>query len=56
MFDVLLIFGMIIWVLGAIINLESDERLINLRKPCDTRYKIPRGGMFEYVSAANYFG
>ena len=29
---------------------------MNLRKPGDVGYKIPRGGMFEFVSAANYFG
>ena len=27
-----------------------------LRKPGDTRHYIPRGGMFRYVSSANYFG
>ena len=47
---------MVIWVVGAYINIESDERLINLRKPGEVVYKIPRGGMFEYVSAANYLG
>ena len=28
----------------------------HLRKPGDTRHYIPRGGMFRYVSSANYFG
>jgi 3-oxo-5-alpha-steroid 4-dehydrogenase 1 len=30
--------------------------LRNLRKPGDTGYYIPKGGMFEYVSGANFFG
>lgn len=50
--------GMMLWFVGWIINLHSDHTLISLRKPRDRPgvYKIPRGGMFEYVSAANYFG
>ena len=48
--------GIILWGAGAYINIESDKRLMNLRKPGESGYKIPRGGMFEYVSAANYFG
>ncbi|KHJ76173.1 3-oxo-5-alpha-steroid 4-dehydrogenase [Oesophagostomum dentatum] len=38
------------------INIQSDSILRNLRKPGETGYKIPRGGMFEYVSGANFFG
>jgi hypothetical protein len=30
--------------------------LIELRKNGKSGYQIPRGGFFEYVSAANYFG
>ena len=47
---------MALWGVGLYINVESDERLMSLRKPGEADYKIPRGGMFEYVSAANYFG
>ena len=32
---------------------EVDKKL---RKPGDTAFHIPMGGMFRYVSAANYFG
>ncbi|KAH7730682.1 5alpha-reductase I [Aphelenchoides avenae] len=38
------------------INIHSDHVLRNLRKPGETGYKIPKGGMFEQVSAANLFG
>lgn len=50
--------GMTTWLVGWLINLHSDNILISLRKPSDKKgtYKIPRGGAFEYVSAANYFG
>ena len=33
-------------------NLAGDETKRNVK----TRYSIPRGGFFELVSAANYFG
>jgi len=46
--------GSVLWLLGFIANLHSDHILRNLRKPGETGYKIPRGGLFEYVSAANY--
>ena len=35
---------------------HSDYIIRHLRKPGDTRHYIPRGGMFRYVSSANYFG
>ncbi|XP_042317165.1 3-oxo-5-alpha-steroid 4-dehydrogenase 1 [Sceloporus undulatus] len=50
------ILGVIAWISGLAINIHSDHILRNLRKPGETGYKIPRGGMFEYVTGANYFG
>jgi 3-oxo-5-alpha-steroid 4-dehydrogenase 1 len=52
------VIGITIWLAGWLINLHSDNILIRLRKTKTTNggYKIPIGGMFEYVSAANYFG
>lgn len=41
---------------GMAVNLHSDHIIRNLRHPGDTRHYIPRGGMFRYVSSANYFG
>ncbi len=48
--------GAAIWLAGFIINLHSDYIIRHLRKPGDTKHYIPRGGMFRYVSSANYFG
>ena len=38
------------------INIHSDRIIRHLRKPGDTRHYLPEGGMFRYVSSANYFG
>ncbi|MGH0164270.1 UNVERIFIED_CONTAM: hypothetical protein FKN15_048165 [Acipenser sinensis] len=51
-----LVRGGIMFLLGMAINIHSDDILRNLRKPGERNYKIPRGGMFEYVSGANFLG
>ncbi|XP_065152482.1 3-oxo-5-alpha-steroid 4-dehydrogenase 2b [Paramisgurnus dabryanus] len=48
--------GLIIFFIGMAINIHSDHILCNLRKPGEISYKIPTGGLFQYVSGANYFG
>ena len=51
--------GVALFCIGAYINAQSDGILRSLRDSRvadDTGYKIPRGGMFEYVSGANFFG
>jgi 3-oxo-5-alpha-steroid 4-dehydrogenase 1 len=50
------IIGIIVFLSGMFINLQSDHIIRNLRKNGDTSYHIPHGGMFKYVSSANYFG
>ncbi len=50
------IIGTTIWLGGYIINLSSDRTLRHLRAPGETGYKIPHGGLFEYISCPNYFG
>jgi 3-oxo-5-alpha-steroid 4-dehydrogenase 1 len=50
------IIGTFIFVVGMAINWHSDTLLINLRKPGETGYKIPQGGLFKYVSCPNLFG
>jgi steroid 5-alpha reductase family enzyme len=54
-------FGIVVFFIGFIVNFHADTVLLRLRKEKDARkptqrYSIPRGGMFEYVSCANYFG
>jgi 3-oxo-5-alpha-steroid 4-dehydrogenase 1 len=48
--------GAVLFAVGFGVNIHSDAILRSLRKPGETGYKIPRGGAFCYVSAANYFG
>lgn len=50
------IVGITVFFAGMYINIQSDKIIRNLRKPGDTRHYIPQGGMFRYVSSANYFG
>jgi protein-S-isoprenylcysteine O-methyltransferase Ste14 len=50
------IIGMGLFVFGFIVNVKSDSLLINLRRPGESGYKIPQGGLFRYVSCPNYFG
>ena len=38
------------------INLHADTVLIHLRKPGETGYKIPRGGIYRFVTSPNYLG
>lgn len=48
--------GTAVFVAGMTINIHSDNIIRHLRRPGDTRHYLPRGGMFRYVSSANYFG
>uniref|UniRef100_A0A8C0J1I1 3-oxo-5alpha-steroid 4-dehydrogenase (NADP(+)) n=1 Tax=Chelonoidis abingdonii TaxID=106734 RepID=A0A8C0J1I1_CHEAB len=48
--------GVLLFLFGMGINIHSDILLRQLRKPGDHTYKIPQGGLFTYVSGANFFG
>ncbi|XP_078413515.1 3-oxo-5-alpha-steroid 4-dehydrogenase 2-like isoform X1 [Cetorhinus maximus] len=54
--DFRFISGVALYLVGISINIHSDYILLALRKPGDMGYYIPQGGLFEYVTAANYFG
>lgn len=55
-FSLHFVFGVTLFILGFGINLQADSILRNLRKPGETGYKIPRGGAFQFVSGAHFFG
>jgi 3-oxo-5-alpha-steroid 4-dehydrogenase 1 len=48
--------GLALFLGGMVVNLHSDGILRNLRVDDEPGYRIPRGGLFELVSCANYFG
>ena len=50
------IIGTVVFFGGMFINLHSDYIIRHLRRPGDTAHYLPRGGMFRYVTSANYFG
>jgi 3-oxo-5-alpha-steroid 4-dehydrogenase 1 len=48
--------GAALFVAGMAANLHSDAILSKLRRPGETDYKIPRGGLFRFVTMPNYLG
>lgn len=48
--------GAVLFVAGMVTNIWSDNKLLNLRKPGETGYKIPKGGLFNVISCPNLFG
>jgi hypothetical protein len=50
------VFGTVLFFLGFSINIHSDGILRRLREPGKEMYGMPEGGLFRYVSCANYLG
>jgi steroid 5-alpha reductase family enzyme len=50
------IVGMLLFVAGFVINRWADNTLRGLRQPGEVDYKVPFGGLYEYISCPNYFG
>lgn len=50
------IIGVTFFLVGMVINIQSDDILLNLRKPGESGYKIPEGGLFSKVSCPNLLG
>ena len=48
--------GMALFVSGLFTHILADHGLRSLRTPGEIGYKVPRGGLFEYVSSPNYLG
>lgn len=56
LYDWRFILGILIFFFGMGVNIHSDYIIRHLRQPGDTRHYIPKGGMFRYVTSANYLG
>lgn len=48
--------GIMLMIIGVSINIHADNVLKNLRAPGETGYKIPKGGLYRWISVPNYFG
>ena len=48
--------GAALFLAGMAANLHSDAILSRLRGPGELGYKIPRGGLFRFVTMPNYLG
>lgn len=55
-YDPRFILGLLLFITGMLINISSDQALLNLRKGDKKGYYIPRGGLFEYISSPNLLG
>ncbi len=56
LWDPRFVIGATLFAAGYIINRRSDAILRSLRAPGETGYKIPRGGLFRWVTSPNYLG
>jgi protein-S-isoprenylcysteine O-methyltransferase Ste14 len=48
--------GAALFLGGWLINQHADRVLISLRKPGESGYGIPEGGLYRWVSSPNYLG
>jgi len=48
--------GAAVFLAGFAINLHADAVLRRLRRPGETGYRIPAGGLYRFVSCPNYLG
>ncbi|HEX9650916.1 MAG TPA: DUF1295 domain-containing protein [Cyclobacteriaceae bacterium] len=55
-YDGRFLIGLFFFIAGLAINWTADNQLIRIRRNSSDGYKIPYGGLFEYVSCPNHFG
>lgn len=48
--------GLGLFVAGAATNLHADAVLRALRRPGESGYRVPRGGLYRFVTCPNYLG
>ena len=49
------IVGALLFLVGFMGNIHADSLLRALRKPGESGYKIPQGGLYRWISCPNYF-
>ncbi len=54
--DARFIGGVALFAGGMALNIQSDGVLMRLRRPGESGYRVPRGGLFRWVSCPNYLG
>ena len=45
-----------LFVAGFVINRQADHTLRSLRRPGESGYRIPHGGLYRWISCPNYLG
>lgn len=50
------VIGFVLFLAGFAAHLHSDHVIRNLRKPGETGYRVPQGGLFRWTSNPNYLG
>ena len=50
------IIGLVIFIIGFVINRQADRILRDLREPDETVYRIPYGSLYRWISCPNYLG
>jgi protein-S-isoprenylcysteine O-methyltransferase Ste14 len=48
--------GAVTFLAGFAMHFQADKTIRRLRKPGESVYRVPRGGLFRWVSSPNYLG
>jgi protein-S-isoprenylcysteine O-methyltransferase Ste14 len=56
LYDPRFIAGVLLFIGGRAINLQADRVLRRLRGPGEQGYKVPRDGLYDWISCPNYLG
>jgi 3-oxo-5-alpha-steroid 4-dehydrogenase 1 len=56
MADPRFLIGATLFLAGMAVNWHADAVLRRLRRPGETEYKLPEGGLYRWVSCPNYLG
>jgi 3-oxo-5-alpha-steroid 4-dehydrogenase 1 len=54
--DIRFLAGVVLFIIGFIINRQADLTLRNLRRPGESEYRIPYNSLYRWISCPNYLG